>query len=387
MNWRNRMKRPAWFLTLAVLLIISISCNKKNKSILTTIEVENASYPLTLIKEKEIKIDAVIKGIPVLAKIESPNRIFVKTYNKEGNTEFLAYNTDLELEKKNLIFYGQGPNECLQTLVMGGDENNIIIYDGMSQKYYLYDGDLKNRKTLKAKQPLESGWIPHGVNFSEKNNAFLTCLSRIIKPGVFEYHLHLRKIEDNGIKDTEILKIENNVYSKKRLFIAAHPIHFSLINDNIYILRPDEYRITKMNLEGIIVKEARVANLGKVRFTNQERELWIEERGLKKSRFTCPEYLWHACWILELGNGIAIGRRDNYKPLTKEWGDADYFDMDLNYLGKIKLPWFSDWNFPDQVMSDIFFQNKGNMLFFIETRETENDEEFWLTRWRIRDEK
>lgn len=381
------MKHPARFVIMTVLLIISISCNKNNNPTLTTIEVENYSYPLTLIKEKETKIDAVIKGVPVLAKIKSQDRIFVKIYNKEGNTEFLVYNTGLEFQKKNLIYRGQGPNECLQTLVMGGTENNIIIYDGMPQKYYIYTADLENRKTLNAKQHIESGWIPHGVDFSEKNNAFLTCLSRIIGPGVFEYHLYIRKIEGTGIKDTEIFKIENNVYSKKKLFIAAHPIHFSLIDDYVYILKPDEYQITKMNLDGKIIKKVQVVNLEKVRFTNQERERWVQERGLNKSRFTCPEYLWHACWILELGDGIAIGRRENYKPVTKEWGDADYFDKDLNFLGKIKLPWFSDWNFPDQLMSDIFFQSKGNMLFFIQTRESETDEEFWLTRWRIKDEK
>ncbi len=98
---------------------------------------------------------------------------------------------------------------------------------------------------------------------------------------------------------------------------------------------------------------------------------------------TIPEYVAPANWILELGEGIAVGRMEDYNPERKEWIDADYFDKDLNFLGKIKLPWFYWWNFPGEFRADFLFYSNGNKLYFIQTRETPTDEESWLVRYRV----
>lgn len=366
-----------------MLLLISSSCKPDRKYLYSEIEIDDSiHYPLKLIKEKEIRIDTDKKKIPVIRKIKSRNSVFISIENKKRDIEFLRYDTDLVLKGKKTIPFGQGPNERLLPTVVGGDEDNLIIFDIMSKKYHIYDGDLKCKSTLEAKT-LGANWIPHGANFSEKKNTFLTCLAEVTKPGVFEYRLYLRKREGNTLKDTEIFKIQNNVYSEKGLFTVAHPVHFSLIDNSVFILNPKEYRLIKMDLEGNVLREIKVVKLPVIRFTPKERGEWTEQAGRERMQFTFPEYLWHACWILELGDGIAVGRRENYKPDTMKWIGADYFDNELNYLGKVKVPWFPNWNYPDQVNSDIFFYSKGDKLFSIEVRETEADEEYWLTRWKI----
>ncbi|MCP4219270.1 MAG: hypothetical protein GY765_31845 [bacterium] len=107
--------------------------------------------------------------------------------------------------------------------------------------------------------------------------------------------------------------------------------------------------------------------------------------GIKPSliEVTIPEYVAPANWIVELGEGIAVVRMEDYNPERKEWIDADYFDKDLNFLGKIKLPWFYWWNFPGSFRSDFLFYSKGKKLYFIQTRETPSDEESWLVRYRV----
>ncbi|MCP4157013.1 MAG: hypothetical protein GY757_55385 [bacterium] len=113
------------------------------------------------------------------------------------------------------------------------------------------------------------------------------------------------------------------------------------------------------------------------------REGWINKYGpiSKVTRFTYPEKLWPASGILKIADGLAVVRMEDYNPDEKEWAEADYFDKELNYLGKIRLPWFPGCNSPGQ--NGLPFYMKKGKLFYIKLKETETDEEYWLTRFRI----
>lgn len=366
------------FLILIVSLIISTGCNENH--IVNEIEITTTPFPLTLIKDKETKIDGV--GYPSLFSLKNSKNIIVRLEYKDS--EFLTYDDGLNFLKKGTIKYGEGPNECLLAMPMGADENFIIVVDVITKKYYRYDADLKTRENIGAKRV---GWIPHGFNFSYKHNAVLSCIMPFAATmgKDHEYRVFLRRLVDNRMSYYEIFKTTTLGYLENYTLIVGRPIHFRMINDHVYILKKKEYGILKMDINGSVIKEIRVTGLKKNRFTKRERGDWIEAVGLKYNReeFTLPEELWHANGILEIAGGIAVIRIDDYKPVKKEWIDADYFDYDLNFLGKIKLPWFPRWNYPGQIGSDLFFFSRGNVLYSIDLRETKTDEEYWLIRWKV----
>lgn len=47
-----------------------------------------------------------------------------------------------------------------------------------------------------------------------------------------------------------------------------------------------------------------------------------------------------------LGKGFAVGRRKSNMPSTAKWITADFFDLDLQYLGKVRIPAFFYWDQP-----------------------------------------
>ena len=364
-------------LVLTILLLISSSCKKQH--VTEEIQIKDVPFPLKLVKEKETRIDA--PGYPGFVPLTNSDHFMIRLEYKD--TAFLTYDPGLNLVKEGVIKYGEGPLECLMPVAMGGDEDNLIITDIVAMKYYIYDRDFKTRRDITAKR---RGWIPHGVNFSPAHNVILSCYHDCYSNRYFaEYYVYLRKLAGNRLDDTEIFKIKDRSYTDGLLCILSRPVHFRMIDDYIYILKKADYRVMKMDINGNVLKEIGVTGLKKIRFSKRERGEWVEALGhrLKKEEFTFPEYLWHANFIMKLADGIAVGRIEDYNPQKREWIDADYFDKDLNFLGKIKLPWFPASHDPGQLESDLFFLSKGDKLYFIDTRENGPDEEYWLTRWKI----
>jgi hypothetical protein len=169
--------------------------------------------------------------------------------------------------------------------------------------------------------------------------------------------------------------------------IVARPVHFGYFFDHIYILEKKDYRIIKMDIAGKVLIEKKILFKSKS-FPQSLRKDWIEKfyRDPKWTKqFDYPAELWPACWIMDVGEGIAVGRCENYDPEDKGPITADYFDPNLNYLGKIKLPYFYTWNHPSSGKASLnrCFFCKDNKLYSLEAR----DEENWIIRWRIEIEK
>jgi hypothetical protein len=140
-----------------------------------------------------------------------------------------------------------------------------------------------------------------------------------------------------------------------------------------------------MDLRGNIIKDKKI--LFKSRsFSRSLRKKWIDkfyaDDEYCKRRFDFPEELFPASWLMQVGDGIAVCRCENYDPDIKGSVPADYFDRDLNYLGKIELPYLYFWNHPytGQYHSYINFLSKGGKLYYLETRD---DNDYWIVRYNI----
>lgn len=372
---------------LIVFPIISNNCKGTKASDIVEIVTNETQIPLKFIKEKEVKIDALIKGSAVVKKIAGTNNMFVE-FVSERDTSVWKYDRELELKDKFLIPYGQGPDECLVPMVIGGYNHNTLVYDVIAKKYYNFDENFKVNKTFHAKR--YDLFLHHSYGYSPENNTIVSGFGFF--PDMFkeEYRLFTRKIAGEKIIDRVLYKFLYAKRTKDELFILGHPFHFKLIGEHIFILKTDEYRIIKMDLNGRVLKQARIVNALKRNFSEMDRKNWVKESGMQRAEeFIYPEKLWSACWIMELKDGFAVGRRINYKPIKVEWIEADYFDYDLNYLGKINVPGFPQWNDPyeGQQNMDFLFSFQNDKLFSLVVKETEEGEDFWLTRWRIENEK
>ncbi|MCP4217016.1 MAG: hypothetical protein GY765_20380 [bacterium] len=369
---------------LIALLIISTNCSTKKDHPIKRIKTAEVPCPLRLVKEKETRIQS--EGHPGFVRDEYSDYIMVRMEKK--NTAFLEYDEELQLQRKHVIAYGQGPDECLLPMVAGKDIEAVYILDVTSKRYYAYDHEFKNRKKLDSKG-LEPNWIPQGTYYSAKEKTILTCFSNFINMKENGFHVYLRRINGKKLTDTKLLEMKFTVESQKKQFVIGTPLHYTLTGDSVYILKKTNYSLMKVDLKGNVLKEIFIEDLDPVSFSNRRREEWIDAMGIKlsSSKFTVPGNLWHPCWIIPLGDGIAVGRRDNYKPDEKEWIDADYYDKNLEYRGKVKLPWFSHWNNPSHINAEMFLYSKGDKLYFIQERISDTEEEYYLTRWRIVDEK
>ncbi|MCP4146343.1 MAG: hypothetical protein GY757_01210, partial [bacterium] len=230
-------------------------------------------------------------------------------------------------EKKKILKYGEGPNECFLPIAMGGDEDNLIIYDVPVQRHYIFDGEMKCKKRLKAKG-LGMHWPPHGIGFSSKHNRMLMAFQDMLPNWGAELRIYLRELEGDGFDDNEIFKAKFYTRTPNGNFaIVGKRYYFDLIDDFVYILDKVEYRIKKIDMEGSTVKEIKVRNFPAKRFTMREREGCNKYGPVSKSiRFIYPEKLWPASGILKIADGLAVLRMEDYNLDEKEWAEADYFD-------------------------------------------------------------
>lgn len=380
------MRQKAFILIMILIAMIINTCKDRVVSKVKEIEVTDKEYPIRFVKEKEVKIDVVMAWIPRIFRVDG-NNIFMGFFVGEDIWVW-RYDADLELEKKFVIPYGQGPGECLAPLPIGGDLNNILVYDPPQDKYYLFDENFNVKETLKSRNNSRT-FCFQSTGFSSSKMTVLSVFVTQIDANQSEYEVTTRRIENSKIKETGIYTLKFPWKNKNGSYIMGRPLHCSLINDNIYILKTDEYLIIKMDLEGNILKETKVINLEDKSFSEAERKEWIKASVHNKlNNAIFPEKLWVSCWIIRLKDGIAVGRRNDYNPNNDEWIEADYFDFELNFLGKIKIPpGLPEWNGPASgqrvAEGSIYFNN--DRLYVIEYRETENDEEYYLTRWRIED--
>ena len=346
----------------------------------------------------ERQIDMIAKSPPLFAKINDPAHIYIYVIrNQDKECEILKLSNDLEIKEKYIIENGIGPGEARNPRIYGGDTHSLILQDRAGHKYIELDPDFKLIDEYREKRPgmgLDTGgkYLPEKrmvVAGYEQMIRFSKAPDILIKKYIRIYAIKFipgKKTPEN-IKLYETQAIDRWKKDRMPLF---RPVHFGYFFDHIYILDKREYRIIKMDIEGNLLKDKKFAFKSRI-FSKSEREEWIEKRAahvgriMPKEKMDYPEKLFPACWLMPIADGIAVGKCENYDLDDKGPISADYFDPDLNYLGKITLPYFFWWNEPSagQVAVDCDFFYKNGKLYFSEER----DGEYWITRWDVKIEK
>ena len=147
------------------------------------------------------------------------------------------------------------------------------------------------------------------------------------------------------------------------------------------------YIVTKTELSTRKAKKKRV-NFEpiKVDVNVSEKERIIKRlsgRAANPNQYVLPGYLIPTSWMIPLGKGFAVIRRHNFEQDKDGEIEADYFDYDLNMIGKIKMPYFFQYNsfrFPG---FGYYNSYANNYLYTIE----DTDENWKLKKWYVDESK
>jgi hypothetical protein len=106
-------------------------------------------------------------------------------------------------------------------------------------------------------------------------------------------------------------------------------------------------------------------------------------RRANPNRYILSENLVPTSWMIPLGKGFAVIRRHNFEQDKDGEVEADYFDYNLNMIGKIKMPYFFRYNsFRYPGLSNYKYYT-SNYLFTIE----DTDENWKLKKWYVDESK
>lgn len=366
------------FLLVMVALGLTASCRK---------EYTQTLIPLALTVEKEYRFD-VLCSEARLAGTDDPNSLYVSFFgSQQDDCRVYRLNADLEIRGNYTIKRGQGPGEARNPHIYGGDEKSVMVYAPPDFKFIEFDRDFKPLNQSRVRDygvPLFSG----AKYFREE---------RLVIDG---YHYPYRDFYKDFISLYAIKLREKDFAEVKKIFetytfrvrkdskniIWAFPIHFTYFKGYIYLLDKEEYRLKKMDLDGQVKIEKKIAF--KSREVDKEtRKRWIEAEFPNDPQtlrnYDYPDEIWPVSWLLPLGNGIAVARCDSYDPDIKPGPiTADYFDLDLNLLGQVQLPYFPNWNSPSYGHSlvDKTLLYRDGKLYMLK----EDNEDWLLIRYGAR---
>jgi hypothetical protein len=386
--------RPILIILLTALLITATACKKNgviNKLEEIKIAVHDKAYPLRLIKEPlTVKIVSVYHERPVIAKVNLEDSLTI-VLNQEKKMEIWKYDLNFKLQEKFRIHRGEGPNEVLYPCYIGGNEKVHFILDPPARKIYMYDAGFKVRQALTGNRP-GYAYDTNPMYFLAEKNLLVLMYYTSPSRSVELHSIYTRKIVGHSLQDKKIYDIEKVDIDNERFHVRGEPYHYIAAGDYIYILEGDKYRLIKKDLGGKTVKQVVVTNFEKKSFSRAQRERWVKEwawRGMSPQDDTFPEKLHPACWLLRLKDGIAVAVRSDYGPHKSEYIRCDYFDKNLNFLGKINIPYFWGWNHVNlgHINVDALFFFHKERLYFLQLKEMETDEDYYLTKWRVEEGK
>lgn len=371
-----------------MLLIILNFCSKNNQELpLEIIRPHNRLYPIVFSKGKDVELDIISKENGMFESIDISSYLYIGFYNSNKDKEIWQLTDDLEVKENYIIKRGQGPGEALNLMIFGGNIQEILGYD-LTYKRLLYWNKDFNKCRMKKETLFFNEIHFHSYAYSPVIGS-LMVLEEKAHPGNInkaDLVLSFKKVNDKG-RSFDIHHVEckvKEVQSEGRTHRwHSRPLHAILIKDHLFVVNLEEYIIYKYNLSGKLLRNVRIV-FSKKSFSGPQLKEWLEASIKDKKQhlyYHFPGALWPACWLLPFGDGFAVGRRDDYNPSDSGWINCDYFDLNMQYLGMIRIPAFKEWNHPFFCQSALTFKvlSKQKSLYFITMNET--NEKTTISEW------
>ena len=370
----------------AVLVIFLMHCgpSKPDAEVSTIVLKENPKFiDLDPVKVKSVDINTII--YPDISL--HGDKIMVPGVSLKEKNKHLLYLYDMNLEKvyEKTFPSGLGPGDLLGAPVFISAGEQIYVSDHTQQRVNIFDRNFNFIKFVKC------NFYASSARFSPDGKYFIYCRWSPGKYGPTSFFsVYLATFPDLEEKLIHSFpEFHHYLEEKKELFLGMGGIHYFLRNDKIYLLNKDNYLLTMRNTSGKIEKQVQVA-VEKISISKAMEEQWLKEhmianpslKGLKvKLKF--PDYVQPCAWMVPLEKGFVVIRRQGYGVSCQGLVEADYFDYDLNLLGKTEFPCFNEI----YTLRGYFFlrscAEKDGILYLVNTIEKDNGEFIVLEKWKI----
>ena len=168
-----------------------------------------------------------------------------------------------------------------------------------------------------------------------------------------------------------------------------HQFDYFAKGEDVYILDMKEYILYRFRPDGTLIHSVRV-DVEKVPVPDSKREQWINEHyGEHKqspAKFAFTDYVLPASWMLPLGKGFAVIRRYGYSRRCNGMVEADYFNYNLEMLGKIKIPCFNRiFDLTLYVLPRTAAYRGGYLYLVSKKTDKGDDESYILEKWQVQE--
>ena len=371
-------------LLLLVLAFIFFSCEKEKIEI-QEINENSSDAKVTFTLEREIELPNINYACMSLGK----DNLLISGYNMLDKTTcpINLYDLNLNLIKSYSLPIGQGPGDISQMSFLYIVENLIYAIDLQNLRICIFDTNA-NMKLLKINRLKELIFLPY---LSEDFNYIAFSKMEWIKSQKIRCPIYWAKFPswEAPCKVDEIIS-NNKIDKNKKLIFGEYPyVDYFFKNNYLYTLDMGQYILTKTELNSGKAEKKRVNFKPiKINVDVAEKERIIKMlMGTRENpvEYTLADSLVPTSWMIPLGKGFAVIRRHNFEQDKAGEVDveADYFDYDLNMIGKIKIPYFFRYNsfrFPGLSYYKAY---TGNYFFTIE----DSDENWKLKKWLVDESK
>lgn len=371
------------FLPIAILicLIFLIRCN--NESTIKSKDIEElvikdkpVSCQVEFEKEKSIRIEGLNFAILYL-DWEGVN---IQTFSGDRKAIIKKFDRNLNSLRDIEFNLGQGPGDLGGGTYFFQAPDAILAPDNIQRRVNIFDKDYNFKKFIK----LDSYYV--GGTFSE-DGMYIAGLGGASVKGGLSAILSLSTFP--GLKN--VMKYTVCTYNlfneQKRVISGSNPnLRFFFRDGKLYLLNSGEYSVTAFNMEGKILKRIRVAFDNRKVPKDMKRKWLIEhngERTVERLKLDFMDEVPPASTAIPLGKGFAVVRRKDFSVYCNGTAEADYFDYQLNLIGKTDIPCF------ERIFAIMGYHRAAtheyeNGYFYL-VRQVENEEEdaFYLEKWRV----
>jgi len=369
-------------LLMLVLNFIFFSCGKE-KTEIQEINENKSDAKVTFNLEREIDLPNILYASMDLCG----DNLLINGYDTRNKKtcSINIYDLNLNLKKSYFIPFGQGPGDISAMTFLFINENLIYAIDLQNLRISIFDFNA-DMKLIKINRLKNVFFLPC---FSENFKYIAFSKIEWIKAEKIRCPIYCAKFPslENTWKFDEVLS--KNMFDKKnRIILGEHPfVDYFFKNNYLYSLDMGRYILTKTEINTRKAKKKRVnfkpIKLN-VKVSEKERIIkMLKGRRANPNEYLLSENLVPTSWMIPLGKGFAIIRRHNFEQDKVGEVEADYFDYDLNMIGKIKVPYFFRYNSFRYPGISYYKYYTSNYLFTIE----DTDENWKLKKWYVDESK
>lgn len=376
--------------TLLLLMLISflICCKTGEKPEIKPDVREEKTTPVNVVFQQVSRLDLPDLVYPYILATDDELYVYGQLLNKK-ETSFKKFDNHLQVVFEKKFPWGQGPGDLGGGTFFSKNGDTFYAFDNIQQRINVFNKNLEFERFISTKQTYQSPLLcEDGKNFiagiynsfsGSKQMAGAEIVT-VSFPGLDKKVLHKFPL---GLK----LEIKNG----KKISYAGnyHQYDYFAKGEDVYIIDMKEYILYRYHLDGTLIHSVRV-DVEKVPVLDSKREQWIKEHYGPYQRpsvkFVFTDYVLPTSWMVPLGKGFAVIRRYGYSRQCNGMVEADYFNYNLEMLGKIKIPCFARiFDLDLYVIPRTAAYCNGYLYLVSKQFDKDDDDLFILEKWQVQE--